>query len=95
MVMVLEDHAALTPVGSPVAVPMPEAPVVVWVILVKAVLIQTVGVEEAVPAVFVAFTVTTADPLFPEPTLLFASVTETMVYVVVVVGLTEIFAPDV
>ena len=57
MVMVLEDQAALTPVGSPVAVPIPVAPVVVWVILVKAVFIQTEGEEEAAPAVFVALTV--------------------------------------
>ena len=42
-----------------------------------------------------AFTVTTADPLFPVPALLLASVTETNVYVVFAVGLIEIFAPEV
>jgi hypothetical protein len=45
--MVLDDHAALTPAGRPVAVPIPVAPVVEWVILVNAVLIHNVGVEEA------------------------------------------------
>jgi hypothetical protein len=68
---------------------------VLWVIFVIAVLIHTVGVEDAVPAVLAAVTVTTAEPLFPDPTLLLASVTETMVYVVVEVGLTEMFAPEV
>ncbi len=57
MVMVLEAQAAFTPAGRPVAEPMPVAPVVVWVMLFKAVLIQSVGVEDAVPAVFTALTV--------------------------------------
>ena len=50
MVMVFDAHAAVTPAGNPVAGPIPVAPVVVWVILVKAVLIHKVGVEEAAPA---------------------------------------------
>ena len=50
MVMVLEAHEAVTPEGKPVAVPIPVAPVVVCVILVNAVLIHKVGVEEAAPA---------------------------------------------
>ena len=79
MVIVLEAHAALTPAGKPVAVPMPVAPVVEWVILVKAVLMYKVGEADAAPAVLVAVTVTTAEPLFPEPAKLFASVTETSV----------------
>ena len=49
--MVLDDHAALTPGGSPEAVPIPVAPVVEWVILVKAVFIHNVGVDDAAPAV--------------------------------------------
>ena len=49
--IVFEAHAAVTPAGNPVAVPIPVAPVVVWVILVKAELIHTVGVELAAPAV--------------------------------------------
>ena len=57
MVMVLLAQAAVTPAGSPVAVPMPVAPVVVCVIFVKAVLIQSVGVEEAAPAVLFGVTV--------------------------------------
>ena len=57
MVMVLEAQPAVTPVGNPVAVPMPVAPVVVCVILVSAVLIQSVGVDEAALAVFAAVTV--------------------------------------
>jgi hypothetical protein len=57
MVRVLDAHDALTPVGSPVAVPMPVAPVVVCVILVSAVLIQSEGVLDEAPAVLFAFTV--------------------------------------
>jgi len=57
MVMILTDHAAVTPLGNPVTVPIPVAPVVVWVIAVRAVLTHKVGVEEAVPTVFAAVTV--------------------------------------
>ena len=57
IVMVLEDHAAVTPAGKPVAVPIPVAPVVAWVILVNAVLIHSVRVLEAVPAVLSGVTV--------------------------------------
>ena len=57
MVMVLEAQAAVTPAGNPVAVPIPVAPDVAWVILVNAVLIQRVGVLEAVPAVLAGVTV--------------------------------------
>ncbi|MBK7807563.1 MAG: hypothetical protein IPJ51_14905 [Saprospiraceae bacterium] len=43
MVIVLLAHAAVTPAGNPVAVPMPVAPVVVWVMAgLSAVLIQSV-----------------------------------------------------
>ncbi len=52
MVIVLEAQLAVTPGGSPVAVPIPVAPVVVCVMSVKAVLAHKVGVEEAGPAVF-------------------------------------------
>ena len=51
IVMVLDTQVADTPAGSPVAVPMPVAPVVVCVMLVSAVLMHKVGVEEAAPAV--------------------------------------------
>ncbi len=57
IVIVLDAHDAVTPAGSPVAVPIPVAPVVVCVIAVRAVLIHRVGVEEAVPAVLSGVTV--------------------------------------
>ena len=60
--IVFDAHDALTPAGKPLApltpaLLMPVAPVVVRVILVKAVLIQSVGLLDAVPAVFTAVTV--------------------------------------
>ena len=65
MVMVLLAHTAVTPAGRPVAAPMPVAPVVVWVMLANTVLMQSVGVDDAVLTVLfgvivnvpVAFTV--------------------------------------
>jgi hypothetical protein len=42
MVIVLEAQLAVTPVGRFIGAPIPVAPVVVWVIVVSAVLIQTV-----------------------------------------------------
>jgi len=57
IVIVFANHAAVTPAGKPVAVPIPVAPVVAWVILVNAVLIQSVGLELAVAAVFAAVTI--------------------------------------
>ena len=68
MVIVFEAHAAPTPAGNPVAVPIPVAPVVVCVMLVKAVLIHKVGLELAAPAVL--FAVTVIDPValtLPQP----------------------------
>ena len=56
MVIVFEAHAAVTPVGNPVAVPIPVAPVVVWVIAVNAVFIHKVGLALAAPAVLSAVT---------------------------------------
>ena len=52
-----DAQAAVTPAGSPVTVPIPVAPVVVCVILLIGVLIQTVGFDDAVPAVFAGVTV--------------------------------------
>ena len=52
MVITLAAHAAVTPAGNPVAAPMPVAPVVACVILVNAVLIHNVGVDDGAPAVF-------------------------------------------
>jgi hypothetical protein len=66
MVITFAAHAAVTPAGRPVAAPIPVAPVVACVIAVKAVLIQSVGVEEAAAAVFAGVTV--IDPVaFTEP----------------------------
>ena len=56
-VITLAAHAAVTPVGKPVAAPIPVAPVVVRVILVSTVLIHKVGVEEALPGVLAGVTV--------------------------------------
>jgi len=56
-VIVFDAKAAVTPAGKPVAVPIPVAPEVVCVILVKVVFRQRVGVLEATPAVLLAFTV--------------------------------------
>ena len=58
MVITSEAQAALTPAGNPVAVPMPVAPVVACVIFVNAVLIHSVGVLDAAPAVLPGVTVT-------------------------------------
>jgi hypothetical protein len=58
MVIVFEAQVAVTPVGKPVAVPIPVAPVVVWVIFGdKAVLIHKVGEYEATLAVLSGLTV--------------------------------------
>ena len=55
--MVFAAQLADTPEGNPVAVPIPVAPVVVWVIAVNGVLMHNVGVDEAVPTVLAGFTV--------------------------------------
>ena len=57
IVMVLLAHAAVTPAGRSVGVPMPVAPPVVWVMAVNGVLMHNVGVEEAAPAVLLSTTV--------------------------------------
>ena len=57
IVMILDAQAAVTPAGSPEAVPMPVAPVVVCVMLVSAVLMHRVGVEDAAPTVLSGVTV--------------------------------------
>jgi hypothetical protein len=82
MVIVFDAHAAVTPAGSPVAVPIPVAPVVVCVMFVKAVLIHNVGVDDAVPAVLVGLTVTVAVLL--AETVLPTSVDSILLIVIVV-----------
>ena len=52
MVIVFDAQDAVTPAGRSVAVPIPVAPVVVCVIAVSAVLMHSVGAEEAAEAVF-------------------------------------------
>ncbi len=67
-VIVLPAKAAVTPAGRPVAEPIPVAPVVVNVTGVSAVLIQSVGLEEA--TVTVLFGVTVIVPVaftLPQP----------------------------
>jgi hypothetical protein len=56
-VIVLLAHAAVTPDGNPIGAPIPVAPVVACVIAVSAVPIQSVGVNEAAPAVLAGVTV--------------------------------------
>ena len=55
--IVFPAQAAVNPVGNPLAVPIPVAPVVVCVMFVMAALIQTVGVDDATLAVFDVTTV--------------------------------------
>ena len=57
MCIVSELNVALTPEGNPVAVPMPLAPVVVCVMVVRALLIQMVGVLDAALVVLSGVTV--------------------------------------
>ena len=57
IVITLPDQAAETPVGNPIAVPIPVALLVEWVIFVKAVFTVSVGVVDAAAAEQAAFTV--------------------------------------
>ena len=57
IVIVLDAQAAVTPAGSPEAVPMPVAPVVVCVIAEREVLMQRLGAKEAAPTVLSGVTV--------------------------------------
>ena len=56
IVIVFDAKAAVTPVGKPVAVPIPVAPVVVCVIFVSGVLIHNVGVDDAADTVLLGVT---------------------------------------
>ena len=67
IVIVLLAHVAVTPAGKPVAVPIPVAPVVVCVILVSAVLIHSVGLLDAAPAVLFGVTVIVPVEVFKPP----------------------------
>ena len=57
IVITSPDQAAETPVGNPIAVPIPVALVVECVIFVKAVFTVSVGVVDAAAAEQAAFTV--------------------------------------
>ena len=57
IVIVLPAKLAVTPAGSPIAAPIPVAPVVVCVIFGIAVFIQTIGDAEAVVTVLLGLTV--------------------------------------
>ena len=57
IVITLPDQAAVTPVGKPVAVPIPVALVVVCVIFVNTVFTVSVGVVDAAAAEQVVFTI--------------------------------------
>ena len=58
IVIVLAFQEAVTPAGKLLGTPMPVAPVVVWVIAVSAVLIQSVGEDDAALTVLAGVTVT-------------------------------------
>ena len=57
IVIVLDAQEAVTPAGRPEVAPIPVAPVVVCVMLVSAVLMHSVGVEDAAPTVLSDVTV--------------------------------------
>ena len=59
--IVFDNQLAVTPVGKPLADPMPVAPVVVWVIAVNPVPTHNVGLLDA--AVTVLFVVTVIVPV--------------------------------
>ena len=57
IVITLPAQAAVTPAGKSVAAPIPIAPVVVCVMLVRAVLIHKVGVDDGPLAVLAGVTI--------------------------------------
>ena len=67
IVIVLLAQAAVTPAGKPTAVPIPVAPVVVWVILVKAALTFKVGVLDAAPAELTVTVIVQVAFILPQP----------------------------
>jgi len=76
MVIVLLAHAAVTPAGKPVAVPIPVAPVVVWVIAgLSAVLIHKVLAALLVTVLF-GLTVKGKVLLHPSVVLVYVNVTD-------------------
>ena len=66
--MVLDAQVVINPAGKPIGAPIPVAPVVLWVIFVKAVLMHNVGADEAAPAVLTGLTIIVPVALpFPQP----------------------------
>ena len=57
IVIVFDAQSTLRPMGKPVAVPMPVAPVVLWVMGFNAVLMHKVGLLDATPTVLLGVTV--------------------------------------
>jgi hypothetical protein len=71
IVITFEDHEAVTPVGNPVAIPIPVAPVVLRVIGVKAVFTISV-VEVVLPAVLSVQVVNVTSLTYDVPAVLVA-----------------------
>ena len=67
IVIVLDAKDAVTPEGNPVAVPIPVAPVVVCVMSVSAVLIHSVGDDDAALTVLFGVTTNTTAEEVPPP----------------------------
>ena len=66
--MVFDAQVAVMPVGKPTAIPMPVAPVVVWVIGVKVVVEHNIGLddgENVIPGVTVIVPVAVIVPQPP------------------------------
>ena len=69
-VITFDAYDAETPVGKPVLEAIPVTPVVAWVMFVIAVLIHTVGLDEAAPTVLSGVTVMVPVVLItPQPPL--------------------------
>ena len=68
MVIVFDNQAAVTPVGKPVAVPIPVVPMVVWVIFGdKAVLIHAFVVIPGVTVFIVVIIIVPVALTLPQP----------------------------
>jgi hypothetical protein len=68
IVIVFDAHAAVTPAGKPVAVPIPVAKVVVCVIFGdKAVFIHKFGEDDATPGVLIDIVIVPVALTVPQP----------------------------
>jgi hypothetical protein len=75
IVIVFADHDAVTPVGSPIGVPIPAVATVVCVMAVSGVFMHKVGVDEAAPTLNSGSTVTLVVALVPLQPLAAVTVT--------------------